>query len=355
MEAAPVPATSTLALSTEVQFLKGVGPRLAQVLAARGIATIEDLIHTLPFRYEDRSRLAPVQALVEGESATVVAQVRTLSLARTRNGLQVLELVAGDGTGSLRCIWYHAEYFRDRLQSGQTLALYGRLTREGGRLAMRQPEFEILDAEAQAELGASIKLGRIVPVYEAIGVLGSGRLRTLVHRALSALPESLPETLPEPLRQRLLLPARRAALEQVHFPSADTALEQLQQARSPGHRRLIFEELFYLQAGLELKRRKLRRQPGASFQVHAAVRERLKQLLPFHPTADQKQALAEIAADLRSGHPMRRLLQGDVGSGKTIVALQAAVIAIENGYQVAVLAPTEILAAQHGLYFKEIL
>ena len=335
-----------------MQYLKGVGPRWGELMAGKGIFTIEDLVLTLPFRYEDRSRLLPVQALVEGETATVVAQVRTLAHARTRSGLQVLEMLAGDGTGSLRCIWYHAEYFRDRFQSGQTLALYGRLTREAGRLAMRQPEFEILEHEPEAELGESIKLGRWVPIYEAIGPLSSSHLRTLVHRALAALPPELDDPLPAELLARLGLPARRAALDQVHFPPPAASLEQLQQARTPGHRRLIFEELFFLQAGLEFKRRRIRRQPGPRIEIKPAIREQLKRVLAFHPTGDQKQALKEIAADLCSRHPMRRLLQGDVGSGKTIVALEAAIIAIENGWQVALMAPTQILAEQHYLYAR---
>ena len=356
MSADRVPTSRTLGLGTEVQYLKGVGPRWAEVLAAKGIFTIEDLILTLPFRYEDRSRLLPVHALVEGETATVVVQVRTLSHGRTRGGLQLLEMLAGDGTGNLRCIWYHAEYFRDRFQSGQTLALYGRLTREAGRLAMRQPEFEVLETEKKddpdSDLGDSIKLGRIVPVYEAIGPLTAARLRTLVYRALASLPPALEDPLPAELRARHRLPGRRQALDEVHFPPPDASLDLLQQARTPGHRRLIFEELFFLQAGLELKRRRMRRQPGPAIALNPGIRDQLKRVLAFHPTSDQKQALKEIAADLCSGHPMRRLLQGDVGSGKTIVALEAAIIAIENGWQVALMAPTQILAEQHYLYAR---
>ncbi|HEY7838235.1 MAG TPA: ATP-dependent DNA helicase RecG [Terriglobales bacterium] len=376
----PAPAQSSsaarLSLTTEVQYLKGVGPRLGELLRSRGVATVEDLIALLPFRYEDRSQQRPIQALIEGETATVVAQVRTLNWRRTRQGMSLLELTVGDGTGTLICIWYHADYLRDRFQSGQTLALFGRVEKEPGRgrLQLRQPEFEVLDdadgrapvSEAsaaiaastamdasEADLGGSLKLGRIVPVYEAIGTLTAGRLRRLIHRALGELPASFPEALPATLCQRLRLPPRREALEQVHFPAPGASLAELQQARSPGHVRLILEELFCLQAGLELKRRRVRRQPGPAMAINAAVRERLKRLLPFHPTAGQKNALREIGADLGSGRPMRRLLQGDVGSGKTIVALQAAVIAIENGYQVAWMAPTQILAEQHFLYARE--
>ncbi|HUX66348.1 MAG TPA: ATP-dependent DNA helicase RecG [Terriglobales bacterium] len=343
-----------LTLGTGVQYIKGVGPRLAELLGSRGIATVEDLLYTLPFRYEDRSQQRPIQQLLEGETATVVAQVRTLGMVQTRRGMQMLEMSVGDGSGTLRCVWYHAEFLRDRFQSGQTVALYGKIEREQGRLAMRQPEFEILGSEAAEEpLGGSLKLGRIVPVYEAVGTLSSGWLRRFVHRALGELPAAFSDPLPEELRRRLKLPERRAALEQVHFPGGGVVLAELQAARSPGHVRLILEELFCLQAGLEMKRRRVQRQAGPAMAVNPAIRERLKQLLPFHPTADQKNALREIVGDLCGGHPMRRLLQGDVGSGKTIVALQAAVIAIENGYQAALMAPTQILAEQHYLYAQQ--
>jgi ATP-dependent DNA helicase RecG len=340
-----------LSLATEAQYIKGVGPRLAALLAERGIVCVEDLVTTLPFRYEDRTRQAAIQDLLEGETATVVAQVRTLKTIRTRRGMEMLEATVGDGSGVMRCVWYNAEYLRDRFQSGRTLALYGKVERENGRPVMRQPEFEPLGA-AEA-LAGSLKLGRIVPVYEAIGALTSGRLRRLVHRALSELPEELPEPLPAEMRTRLRLPPRRQALEQVHFPAQDANLEEYQKARSAGHVRLILEELFFLQAGLELKRRRVKRQPGPAMAVNAHLRERLKQLLPFHPTAEQKQALKEIVADMCGGAPMRRLLQGDVGSGKTIVALEAAAIAIENGYQAALMAPTQILAEQHYYYARE--
>ncbi len=314
---------------------------------------MEDLVTTLPFRYEDRSRRQSVRELRENDAAVVVAQIHSLAFHRTRRGVTTLDLLVTDGTGMLRCAWFHADYLRDRLQTGQTLALYGRLVREQGRLLLRQPELEILPAAAAAAELSSLRLGRIVPVYEAIGVLGPARLRRLVHTALQRLPHSLPDPLPESIRQSLQLPSRGDALQQVHFPASGVSLQDLESARTPGHRRLIFEELFFLQAGLDLKRRHLQRQPGPVIAVTPAVRTALKRILPFHPTADQKLVLREIAQDLASTRPMRRLLQGDVGSGKTIVALQAAVLAIENGFQVAFMAPTQILAEQHFLYARE--
>lgn len=346
-----VPQSSRLSLGTEVQYVKGVGPTWARVLNQQGIFTVEDLITTLPFRYEDRSRRQSIRELVEGEPATIVAQVHTVAMGRTQRGVVTMEMLVGDGSGMMRCAWYHAGFLRDQFESGQMVALYGKLSHERGRLLMRQPEIEKLRDGHDSV--ASLKLGRIVPVYEAIGALGAARLRRLVHSALAALPEPLPDALPAELRQRIGLPDRRTALEQVHFPSPDTPLGELEDARTAGHRRLIFEELFFLQAGLEMKQRRLRRQSGVEMAVRPAIRERLKTLLPFHPTVDQKNALRDIVGDMCSGHPMRRLLQGDVGSGKTIVALQAAVVAMENGHQVALMAPTQILAEQHYLYARE--
>ncbi|MGH9478726.1 MAG: ATP-dependent DNA helicase RecG [Terriglobales bacterium] len=347
-----------LALSTAVQFVPGVGPKLAELLAERGIATVEDLLLHLPIRYEDRSRRRSISELLEGDSATIVAQVQTVQLRHTQRGRTQLEAIVSDGTAALACTWYNAAFVRDKIQSGQMLALYGKLARQGGRLGLHQPEVEMLSPEGgdglPAGLDGSLKLGRVIPVYEAIGPLTSGRLRRLMHNAVRELPAEVPEVLPASVRAQLGLPPRRQAIEQAHFPNG-AAVEELAKARTPAQMAFILEELFCLQAGLEMKRRRVQRQPAPVLATSPAIRERLKQVLPFHPTTDQKQALREIAADLGSGRPMRRLLQGDVGSGKTIVALQAAVIAVENGFQVALMAPTQLLAEQHFLYARQLL
>lgn len=341
-------------LAAAVQSLPGVGAKWAPVLAQRGITTLEDLLYHLPFRYEDRSLVRRIGELQAGETATVRATVARLRWVRTRRGTTLLRMEAEDETGRLHCTWFHADFLRDRFQPGQVLALYGRAEAVGGHMEMHQPEFEALRPAAPGVAdGAggpdrdSLKLGRIVPIYEAIGPLTSGRIRILVAKALGGLPLNLPETLPAAVLAQMQLPSRRAALEAVHFPPPGTPLGELQAARTPGHRRLIFEELFFLEYGLALKRRRAWRQAAPVMVITPIVRERLKEMLAFHPTGDQKRALQEIAADMGAGRPMRRLLQGDVGSGKTLVALQAAVIAIENGYQVALMAPTQILATQH--------
>ncbi|MGD0647652.1 MAG: helicase-related protein [Acidobacteriaceae bacterium] len=321
---------------------------------------------------------------------------------------------------TIKCMWFHGTYLKDKFHAGQKIALYGKLegSRSGNalgaipgstRFKMIQPTFEILpDSTATGEDAEFIllEMGRIVPVYESLGgktpwgsKLTSRWTRRILWTIFKDLAESdsyapsppspqtpgapfmatapsspwvgvneartptrspsldaqSDETLPTSLRNRLNFPTRMAALRDLHFPPAGTSMTELMSARTPAHRRLIFEEFFYLELGLELKRRKLRNRQGTAFVTNDQVREALKQILPFKPTAAQKRVLGEIVTDMRRTQPMRRLLQGDVGSGKTIVAFQAALVAIENGYQVALMAPTEILATQHYLSARKLL
>ena len=222
---------------------------------------------------------------------------------------------------------------------------------------MIQPQFELLpDASDDAETRL-LEVGRITPVYESLGgnKLTSRWQRRTIYNLLESMIGSMPECLPRLLIERLGLPDRETALRNVHFPPEGTSLTELQGALTAAHRRLIFEELFFLELGLELKRRRMRERVGISFATTDKVREAIREVLPFHPTTAQKRALGEIVTDMRSPSPMRRLLQGDVGSGKTIVAFQAMLVAMENGYQAALMAPTEILATQHFLAARKLL
>jgi ATP-dependent DNA helicase RecG len=347
-----------IALDTPVQFVKGIGPRVAEKLHERDIRVVEDLLYHLPFRYEDRLNPVALNELVPGEMASVIAEVRGTALLRTKR-MPIFEMTVGQGPNSLKCMWFHGTYLSDKFHPGQMLALYGKVEpsrSRAGSFKMIQPQIEVLPGPGDAE-ETLLEVGRIVPVYESLGgaQLSSRWLRRVIYRLLESLGGALPETLPEDLCARLQLPKRAEALRNVHFPPAGTGLRQLQAAATPAHQRLIFEELFFLELGLELKRRRMRERLGPAFTTDPRVREALKQVLPFHPTPAQKRVLAEIAQDLRQPTPMRRLLQGDVGSGKTIVALQAALIAIENGYQAALMAPTEILATQHYLAARRLL
>ena len=351
---------------TSVQYVKGIGPRLAEVLAGKGLHTVDDLLHYLPFRYEDRLNPRGIAELRPGEMATVIAEVRTSGLFRTRR-MPIFQMTAGQGRSRVKCLWFNGSYLRDKFKPGQMVALYGKVeTDRNGELQITQPQFEILgepdsssDA-AEQKAAASLEVGRIVPIYESAG---NGRVtsrwfRRIIRSALDGLPPEAPE-LPDPVpaavRRRLGLISAREALWKVHWPEAGESFQDLQASRTPAHLRLIFEELFFLELGLELKRRQQKAQTGIAFRLDDRAREAIKKILPFHPTAAQKKVLKEIASDMGKPFPMRRLLQGDVGSGKTIVAFEAAIIAIENGYQVALMAPTEILAQQHYFSARRIL
>jgi ATP-dependent DNA helicase RecG len=351
--------------STPVQFVKGIGPRLAEILAAKDIRTVDDLLHYLPFRYEDRLNPRTVAELRAGEMATVIAEVRNSGLFRTRRA-PIFQLTVGQGRTRLKCIWFNATYLQDRFQPGQMLALYGKVE-EGrdGELQIVQPQFEILGDiyeeggadEAEKKAAASLEIGRIVPIYESTG---QGKLtprwfRRIIRGALENLNPDLHDPIPAAVRAHLSLVAPREAMFKVHWPDAGESFADLQSWRTAAHIRMIFDELFFIELGLELKRREQRAKTGIAFRLNDGVREAIKKILPFHPTAAQKRVLKEIATDMQTPCPMRRLLQGDVGSGKTIVAFQAAIIAIENGYQVALMAPTEILAQQHYFSARQIL
>ena len=354
-----------LELSTSVQYIKGIGPRLAEVLAAKGIRTLQDLLHYLPFRYEDRLNPRGIAELRPGEMATVIAEVRTSGLFRTRR-MPIFQMTAAQGRARLKCLWFNGTYLRDRFKPGQMVALYGKVEEDRcGELQITQPQFEILGDAAEdgssdgadRKLAASLEVGRIVPIYESAG---QGRLTTrwfrrVIRTALENMPPEQADSIPAAVRSRMSLISPTEALWKVHWPEPGESLTDLQAARTPAHLRLIFEELFFVELGLEFKRRQMKAQTGIAFRLDDRVREAIKKILPFHPTAAQKRVLKEIASDMEKPFPMRRLLQGDVGSGKTIVAFEAAIIAIENGCQVALMAPTEILAQQHYFSARRIL
>jgi ATP-dependent DNA helicase RecG len=361
-----------LSLSSELRFVKGIGPHKAQALAEKGIASVGDLLLYLPFRYEDRVNPRGLADLRPGEMAAVIAEVRSSGLFQTKR-MPLFQLVVGPLGGlprpRLKCLWFHGSYLRDQFQPGQVVALYGKVeTDRDGQLQIIQPQFEILSEghdekddekteDGESQIGNSLEVGRIVPIYETAmqGKLSSRWFRRILRGVLESLPKELPDAIPAAVRRRMNLLTPVEALWKVHWPEPGESFETLQKARTPAHIRLIFEELFFVELGLELKRRQQKAQTGIAFRLDDTVRDSIKRALPFHPTDAQKRVLGEIAADMAKPHPMRRLLQGDVGSGKTIVALQAAIVAIENGYQVALMAPTEILATQHYLSARRIL
>ena len=343
-------------LQTSVQMIKGVGPQRAELLAKRGIHTLEDLIGYLPFRYEDRIHFSQIKDVRPNGIFTLRVRVSSGQAVRSMRGRDaVYHLLVQDDSGSLACKFFHGGYLEGRLKPGQLLVLHGKAEVDRlrpARVEMINPQFELLSGEGQD----STEVGRIVPIYEAIGTFGTRPIRRAMYAALQHVDQRLPDLLPPSVRTRYKFPSRREAIVYTHFPPAGESVDELNQFRSPAQLRLIFEEFFFYQLSLALQRKVARKENALPFLVREdRVREALKRMLPFKPTAAQKRVLAEIAADLEKPVPMNRLLQGDVGSGKTIVALQAAVIAMENGCQAALMAPTEILAVQHFLSARRIL
>jgi ATP-dependent DNA helicase RecG len=347
----------TLTLTTEVRMIKGVGPQRAELLAKRGIHTFEDLLAYLPFRYEDRIHFSDIKDIQPNGTYTIRARVmsgQAIPNKFAHNAIYHL-LVQDAAGGLLPCKFFHGGYLEGRLKPGQQLVLHGKAEIDKlrpARLEMINPQLEMLGNDEPD----STEVGRIVPIYEAIGTFGSRQIRRAMYAAVQLLDSNMPDILPDALRARLGYPSRREALIHVHFPAPDESLEALNIFRTPAQQRLIFEEFFLYQLSLALDRQATRKENAIAFRVREdKVREAVKRILPFKPTAAQFKVLKEIVADLEKPAPMNRLLQGDVGSGKTIVALQAAVIAIENGCQAALMAPTEILAVQHYLSARRIL
>jgi ATP-dependent DNA helicase RecG len=341
-------------LATPLQFLKGVGPRRAADLERVGLITLEDLLTRFPIRYEDRSRLQSIASLKPGQTASVAGRLLSCGLRSTRRpGFKIFDAVVDDGTASIRMSWLNQPFLRDVFSSGQQVVLFGAVEMRGsGGLQLTNPQYEILDDED----GETIHTGRIVPVYERTGSVTPKMQRRLVHDALQRLPPDLPDLLPESVRIRLGLPSRYAALLATHFPPADAPVEALNRFATPAQHRLIFEEAFLFHAGVAARRQALAAEHKTIVpRVDDRIRESARRVLPFKLTAGQKSSLKEIVDDLQRPQPMNRLLQGDVGAGKTIVALLAALVAMENGLQVAFMAPTEILAEQHFLNISRLL
>jgi ATP-dependent DNA helicase RecG len=342
------------ALETPLQYLKGVGPRRAADLANAGLVTIEDLLYRFPIRYEDRSRLQPIASLKPGQHASVAGRILSCGLRSTRRpGFKIFEALLNDSSGALRLTWLNQPYLRDVFAAGQHVVVYGAVEMKGGGgLQITNPQYEIVDDED----GETLHTGRIVPVYEKIGAVTPKIQRRLVHDALQKLPTDLPDYLPEGVRIRNGYPSRGAALLAMHFPPEDAAIDALNLFATPAQQRLIFEEAFLFQMGVLARRRfAASEQKAAAVRVDDRIRESARKVLPFRLTAGQKAALKQIVDDMQRPHPMNRLLQGDVGAGKTIVALLAALVAMENGLQAAFMAPTEILAEQHFMNISRLL
>jgi ATP-dependent DNA helicase RecG len=347
-------------LASALQFLKGVGPRRAADLHRVGLSTVEDLLYRFPIRYEDRGSFQTIASLRPGNTASILGEIISCGIRPTRRPhFKIFEMLLRDRTGALRAIWFNQPFLADIFHPHQRVILYGRLELSSHGLQLQNPQYELLKGSEADEEGTddeTLHTGRIVPIYEKTGNLTTKMQRVLVHQALSQLPPVLPDPLPQSVRERQRLIDRRRALSDVHFPPAGTNLDELNSFRSAAHRRLIFEEFFIFQIGILLRRRRAAAEcKPRPVVITDDIRESARRVLPFKLTGDQRKAIAEIVGDMKRPQPMNRLLQGDVGSGKTIVALMAALVAMENGLQVAFMAPTEILAEQHFINIRRLL
>jgi ATP-dependent DNA helicase RecG len=331
-------------LTTPLQYVRGIGPQRAALLARKGLHTVEDALLFVPLRHEDRTRLTPFRALQPGQVHTcsgVIVGVSPPPPGRPRVPLSVL---LRDASGYATAVWFGAPYLARVLQRGQRLVLHGKVTRYRGATVISHPDYEVVEADDDDRLHT----GRLVPVYSTTEGLSQRTLRRLMWTLVEQFAGRLAEPLPEPVRTRRRLVDLPTAVRQIHFPAAETEL-------AAARRRLAFDDFLLLQLGLAILRARASRARGLALDPPGRLVERLLATLPYRLTRAQERVWAEIRRDMAAPFPMHRLLQGDVGSGKTVVAALAVLTAVEAGYQAAVMAPTEILAEQHFMTFRQLL
>jgi ATP-dependent DNA helicase RecG len=330
-------------LSASLQSIKGVGPRLAELFSKKGIDTLEDALFFVPRAYEDRRRITSLNRVVPNQTATFLAKV--VSSAEQRKGRQSrFQAVVSDGTGSLMLTWFRSQpYLKQDFVAGRTCLVYGEVKLFMGRPSISHPEYEMIQLEPGQKPRPTQNFGRVIPIYSETEGLHQKTIRKVMGEALRASLASLNDALPLDLRDRLSLPSLRDSFVSVHFPNDFPAEEGL----SPALKRIIFEEFFVLQLGLGLKKQRNRAERSLPMVDRTGLSDRFLASLPFQLTPDQAKTFEEIRTDLGQSKSMTRLVQGDVGSGKTVVALASAAIAVSDGFQACLMAPTEILAAQH--------
>ncbi len=321
-----------------IRYLKGIGPKKAKSFHKLGINSVEDLLYYFPRRYEDRTRFLGISQLKEGEYQTVRAQVIAKGEKQSwrRRGFKILEVAVGDDTGKIFCVWFNQAYLKDYFKIDQTLILYGRIERYAGRLQMNSPEFEIISGETDE----SLSIGRIVPVYSCPSGITQRNFRQFIQSVLNEYLSGMNDFLSYDVRSRNNLLNLAKSLRLIHFPDN---FEMQKEA----YRRLSFEEFFLFQLPLALRKLKKKESLGIAHKVEGKLVKDFISGLSFKLTSAQEKVIAEIKSDMANPQPMQRLLQGDVGSGKTVVATIAGIMANQGGYQVAFMVPTEILAKQH--------
>jgi len=339
-----------------IQFIKGVGPHRASLLARLGIETVKDALFYLPYRYEDRSSINKIVHLSPDENATIIGKVLKAGIITPGFGksrLKIFELIVTDGSGILRAKWFNRIYMNKIFKSGMEVVLYGQVKTgfRGTGFEIINPEYEILpDGPAEGEDDTpQIHIGRIVPVYRLTEGLSQRQLRNIMYTVVCRAAPLADDPVPQGIISGQGLPGLADSLMGVHFPDGSVSVNDLNSGITPYHRRLAFDELFTLQLGLAVIKKGETLEKGIAFSSDGRHVNRLIKKLPFTLTSAQERVFEDILRDMRSPCPMNRLVQGDVGSGKTIVALMAMLSAVECGYQAALMAPTEILAEQHHI------
>lgn len=331
---------ASVRLDTEVRFLKGVGDKRAQILAKLELYTLQDLLYHLPRRYEDRSHFRRIAHARPGEAATFAGRIVTVDNLSPRKGLTLTKAFLDDGSGALELVWYNQPYLKDRLLKlrNRRIVVYGVVKDTGWGLQIETPEWE--DLEENDSMDGLLHTNRIVPIYPLTEGIGQKQMRQILWNA-AQYADLVPEIVPRDVRERVGLMPVAEAIRQVHFPDRMELI-------TPARQRLVFEEFFVMQLGIGVKRQQMAQERGIAMYIDEdRLMEKIRRIVPFELTSAQKRVIREIWDDMRRPHPMNRLLQGDVGSGKTIVAGAAILAAVDNQYQAAIMAPTEILAEQH--------
>ncbi len=340
-------------LDDPIQFIKGVGPKKVLLLGKLQLTTIEDFLYFLPFRYEDRSQLKKISTLMPGEFATFMAEVLNAGVIYMGRRNRVFEVIFQDETGTTRAKWFrfNETYMLGKFKTGEKIIVSGKPTvNKRSGLEIIHPDTERVTGDATI----SLEIGKIVPVYHTTDGLHQKSMRSILNNVLEIYLPLVEEVIPEDILRRHKFLSRSEAFHQAHFPPSEGfTAKDLDSFKTPAQKRLIFEELFLIQTGLAFKKKHAAEiTTGTAFKTRGDLIKRFVKLLPFQLTAAQKRVLAEIMEDLEKEKPMNRLIQGDVGSGKTIVALTALLTAVDNGTQAALMVPTEILAEQHYLNIR---
>jgi len=343
-------------LESPIQYIKGVGPHRARLLGRLNIKTVKDALFYLPFRYEDRRNLKNIRNLSFGDLETVRGEVVSININelpqqksrgiegyyRRQKKLTILEVNISDGTGIIKAKWFNQPFMKRKFKKGQEVIISGIIKTWGNIPEIVNPEYELIDEDSEL-----IHTSRIVPVYRVTEGISARILRGIIYNILTSSLDEIIDPLPEEIRRNYNLPALQESLFNCHFPPADSDISVFNRGVSPYHRRLAFDEIFNLEVGIAVIKKDEVREKGISFNPEGRLVRELLGKLDFELTAAQKKVFNEILEDMKRPYPMNRLIQGDVGCGKTIIALMAILTAVESGYQAAMMAPTEILAEQH--------